>query len=84
MLYFIYGHDIEHNRWVWHQTHYEVTDKNNKVSLDRLGIYFHNSSYRTRCDTRDTICRDLHYCRYYIYIYIYIYIYSLVKLTGGI
>jgi len=63
MLYFIYGHDNEHNRWVWYQTHYQVTDKNNNGNLESLDIYFHNSSYRTRYDTRDNICLDLHSCR---------------------
>ena len=41
------------------------TDKNNSVSFESLGTYFHNSSY---CDISNKICLDLHNCRYSIYI----------------
>jgi hypothetical protein len=35
--------------------------------LDDHYQYYHNSSYRTRWDTRDNVCLDLQDCRYLIY-----------------
>jgi hypothetical protein len=32
--------DIEKYRSVWRQTYYDITDKNNKVSFEALGIQY--------------------------------------------
>jgi hypothetical protein len=52
------------------KAHNDVTDKNNNISFEGLNIYYHSSSYRTRCDTTcsDNVCLDLQNWRYSIYI----------------
>ena len=60
--------DIENYRSVWHQTHFDITDKNNNVSFKDLYIhYITRSQLVLCCDTSDNVCLDLQNCRYSIF-----------------
>ena len=54
---------------IWRKTHYDVTDKNNKVSSEGCDTQYHkypSSSSRNRWDISDIVCLHLHICRYSI------------------
>jgi hypothetical protein len=55
-------------RSLWHQTHFDVTDKNNNFSFEDLDIHYHSSSCRTHYKTSDNVCLKLQNCCYSILI----------------
>jgi hypothetical protein len=54
---------------MWYQPQYDVTDKNNNVSVDHLANHYlyHMPPYRTRRDTSNNVGLSFHNCRYYTY-----------------
>ena len=56
---------------VRHQTHYDITDKNNDISFESLDLHtlslVSQLVYWTRCNTSNNVCFNLHNCRYSIY-----------------
>jgi hypothetical protein len=55
--------DTENYQSLWPQTYYDVTDKNNNLSLEGLDIYYlkyHRCTTGLGCDTTDNVCLDLH------------------------
>ena len=54
---------------IWRKTHYDVTDKNNKVSSEGCDTHYNkypSSSSRNRWDISDNVCLDLLICCYSI------------------
>ena len=62
--------DTVNYRSVWRKSHYSVIYNNNNVSFEGLDIYnMYYSYYRTRCNTSDNVCLNLHLPLFFIYIW---------------
>jgi len=60
-------------RSLWHQTHYDVTDKNNYITIESLYKHYdwyNSSSFQIHCDTSYNVCLGLHHSADILYIHI--------------